>query len=378
MKITHISDIDMNAKAGGMNTIIPLLIELQMQANIDGEVVLLLTNDTNSTSKKIKIYNRHSDYKTLLKESDLVVFHSVYNLRFIPLYWYIKKHKIPYIIVAHGAFSRPTQEKGKAQKFIFRNLFLNKFVKDALAVSYLTEDEQKNSFYPNKKYIVVPNVIDKESISCIDSINLDSSLQNEKLNIVFMSKIDYHHKGIDLLIDTLIKFKAQLLEKKVKFTLYGYGKSKDIDLTNIGRKEKDVKRLIKDIKKNSLENLVEFRGPVFGIEKKHAIQNTDIMILPSRLEGMPLTIIEFLGCGIPCIITKETNMGEIIKDGNCGWVSDFDSDSLGKTIIKAIEEYKNNPYDYKKNAYDTFLWINSIEVGNLSIKKYRGLLKSLK
>lgn len=378
MNITHISDIDLDAKAGGMNTVIPLLIQLQKQVNQDGEISLLLTNDKIDGKYSYKVYDMTSDYKTLLKTSDIVIFHSVYNLRFIPLYLFLRKYNIPYIIVAHGAFSMATQKKGKIRKFLFRNIFLNRFVEDSLAISFLTEDERRNSIYPYKKYIVVPNVIDNKKLISLDTARCDKYILSRTINIVFMSKIDYHHKGIDLLIETLKRMKYQLINENVEFYIYGYGKSKDIDINHIDSREKEVIRLLRDIREYKLEELVKFKGPVFGEAKKDVLQNTDIMILPSRLEGMPLTIIEFLGCGIPCIITKETNMGEFIEKGNAGWVCDFDTISLENTITKAIKDYRKNPTIYKKNAYDTFTKLNSVAIGELSLSKYEELLKEIR
>ena len=38
-----------------------------------------------------------------------------------------------------------------------------------------------------------------------------------------------------------------------------------------------------------------------------------IYILTSRYEGMPLTVLEALSCGCPCLITSQTNMEDLIS-----------------------------------------------------------------
>lgn len=377
MNITHISDIDLRAKAGGMNTVIPLLIRQQIKQNHNGRIALLVTNSSISDSLEFQCFNLDSDYKSVLKESDIVVFHSVYNLKFIPLYQFLKKNEIPYVIVSHGAFSKPTQEKGKLKKSLFKHLFLDRFVRDAMAISFLTPDEQKSSIYPYKKYIIVPNVVEDNKSSVSNSLTLDNNDNFKKqINIVFMSKIDYHHKGLDILMQSLNSLKNELLNQKVVFNIYGYGKSKNIDIKNIDKSEKDVIRLIDDIRDYGLTDIVNYNGPVFGAEKEQVMAGTDIMILPSRSEGMPLTVIEFLGYGVPCIITKETNMGYFIEQGDSGWVSNFDSTSLANTISKAVSEYRKRPLRLKENAFKTYSYLNNLDIGSISIAEYKKLLKA--
>ena len=78
------------------------------------------------------------------------------------------------------------------------------------------------------------------------------------------------------------------------------------------------------------------RDAVNGIEKEKIILSADIFIQTSRVEGMPLGILEALSYGLPCLVTKGTNTGEIVKKYNAGWVAETNTTSIANKLIEAI------------------------------------------
>ena len=54
----------------------------------------------------------------------------------------------------------------------------------------------------------------------------------------------------------------------------------------------------------------------------------DLLIQPSRTEGMPNSVLEAMSIAIPSYVTEFTNMGEIIRNANNGWVVELSSDSI--------------------------------------------------
>ena len=82
------------------------------------------------------------------------------------------------------------------------------------------------------------------------------------------------------------------------------------------------------------------------------------MILTSRIEGFPVTVLEALSNGNPCIVTKGTNVMEMIETNNLGWGTDYDN--ISETIIKAVTEYQNNMKNYsistREFVFTNYLW----------------------
>ncbi len=102
-------------------------------------------------------------------------------------------------------------------------------------------------------------------------------------------------------------------------------------------------------------------------EKESVFEESNIMILTSRYEGFPITVLEALSYGNPCIVTNGTNVRKMIEANNIGWGTEYDK--ISETILKAIEDYKNNPASYVKNTRDfvkeNYSWS---EISKLSIE----------
>jgi glycosyltransferase involved in cell wall biosynthesis len=64
-----------------------------------------------------------------------------------------------------------------------------------------------------------------------------------------------------------------------------------------------------------------FWGRVESRELMRMLYNAaDFLVFPSRYEGFPVTPLEALACGLPVIVSKESNSGEIVEDGVHGFV----------------------------------------------------------
>ena len=125
-------------------------------------------------------------------------------------------------------------------------------------------------------------------------------------------------------------------------------------LAGTGKLEENIRN---KVKKLGLENSVLFLGEVTNINEW--LNAMDIMLLPSRFEGLPVVSIEWQISGLPCIIsdkvTKEVKLTDLVQfesiDNPEKWV-----DKILKIQIKDrnklnyIEEIKKAGYDIKENA----------------------------
>jgi L-malate glycosyltransferase len=65
----------------------------------------------------------------------------------------------------------------------------------------------------------------------------------------------------------------------------------------------------------------------------------DIGVLPSRAEGMPNAVLEYLASGLPTIATNVGGSAEIIRNGVTGLlVPTQDSDALGQAILRLLRD----------------------------------------
>ena len=77
--------------------------------------------------------------------------------------------------------------------------FFNSVLKNASSIIYLNESEYNNSVVPyiNPKRCIIPN-------GCEDSDNaVITPNKRDNINLTFIGRINYYHKGLDVLINAL-------------------------------------------------------------------------------------------------------------------------------------------------------------------------------
>lgn len=251
---------------------------------------------------------------------DLIVFHEVYRKEFVPISKNLIRNNIPYIIVPHGCLTSTAQQKKFFKKSMANLLFFNHFIKNATALQCLSQKELEETKFNKKNFIGTNGV----------SIPPKHKLQfnTDKVEIVYIGRMDPFHKGIDLLIDGIVQCSEYLRATNVRINMYG---------PNYSTWHKEI---INMISKHNINDLVFLHNEVESKEKEQLLLNSDIFIQTSRFEGMPMGILEALSYGIPCLVTEGTNVGDYIKNYDAGWVAKTNPTSIADKLTEAIFEKK--------------------------------------
>lgn len=136
--------------------------------------------------------------------------------------------------------------------------------------------------------------------------------------------------------DTLLKAAKELIRDRsdMKFLLVGDGPE-----------EKRLKILSKAL---GLDNNVVFTGSVD--DTKEAIRAMDIFVLPSRKEGLGLSLVEAMASGKPCIGTRVGGIVSLIEEGVTGLLVEPDDHRGLAKAIKYISDNKEKADLFKKAA----------------------------
>ncbi|MFP7479731.1 glycosyltransferase [Terribacillus saccharophilus] len=362
MNILHVSSIT-NNKASGISNVVPLHVKYQSEiANV------ALLNCTSykpiiNSENNLQIYNLAEDCNNKsiadlpfpYNKPDLVVFHGVYFPVYSRLTRYLKDNNIPYILVPHGSLTKPAREKKKLKKIVGSLLIFNRFIKNAMAIQYLSNEELENSSPKSSRSFIGSNGMNVNSVK-------KEILSDIGLNLVYIGRLDPFHKGLDILIEACSNIHKEMKEFRIKLNIYGPdhegGASKVIELIN----------------KFNVKDVVIINDGIFGEEKIKILSNSDVFVQTSRFEGQPIGIMEALSFGVPVIATPGTNMADDIDNKKCGWKADLNATDIGSTIIKAynqkhlLKDMSLNARKFIKSKYDWNL------VAKDTIYKYKELL----
>jgi glycosyltransferase involved in cell wall biosynthesis len=94
---------------------------------------------------------------------------------------------------------------------------------------------------------------------------------------------------------------------------------KKIQLEIIGEGP-EIHKLKKIARRLSVDDIVIFSGPQSRQEVKNAFARSDIFILSSQYEGFPRVLLEAALAGVPAITTSVSGAGELVVDGETGYV----------------------------------------------------------
>jgi glycosyltransferase involved in cell wall biosynthesis len=92
---------------------------------------------------------------------------------------------------------------------------------------------------------------------------------------------------------------------------------------------------LEDRLKEMASDGIQFLG---GLEDvRPLLQAADVLVLPSDSEGLPLSILEAMSCGLPCVATRVGGIPEVISDGQNGILIPVrDPDRLVEAILKIL------------------------------------------
>lgn len=207
----------------------------------------------------------------------------------------------------HNTFERYFNIQGEYE-FGFYDLY-KELLKNLDKLIVLTNHDQV--VYHDKFNIDTQRIYNPLSFKIKEKANLINN------NVLFIGRLQYSTKGLDLLAD-IIK-KVTILNENVTFMIVG---------ENVANgKEK----LIQSLKNNNVEKAVKFKHSTSDVIPFYL--NSSITVLPSRIEGFGLIVTESLEAGVPVISFKTEGPSEIIENGENGiLIEKFDTENFANEI----------------------------------------------
>lgn len=274
--------------------------------------------------KSIKIVSK---FRKACSDAE-VIFLRAPSMLTIFLYRFIPKNKITSVEFMMGATYFIEDDSFIAQKVnkIIDNE-AKKLVKKANATLYVTEEALQKEYPPNAKAYEDSNddyftcgvsdvVIEKEYL--FERLPMNS--ESNHFILISVGFMDSYRKGQHILIETV-----KILKDK--------GYSIELRLIGEGKKKEEFEQLAKRL---GLEKEVLFLGKISSRETLfQQLKESDIFLLPSKLEGLPRVIIEALSASLPVIASDVNGNSELVQSELL--VQAFKASNYSEKIQELIE-----------------------------------------
>ena len=238
------------------------------------------------------------------KKSDTIFhFHGGFISQFILIARLIRKMGFNYVFTPHGSYNTVAMERSHWKKKFYIFLFEKTLVQKAKAIHFIGESEIKGAkqLFKLPDYYLVPNGQNLEEIE----IPAFPKTENRFPIFGFCGRLDIKTKGLDLL---LTGFADYLTNRDGKGELW---------LMGDGKEKAQLEALAQNL---NIGNQVKFLGSLYGKQKIETMYQFDYLFLTSRNEGLPGVVLEASAIKVPCIVSKETNMGSYIEQNKAGAV----------------------------------------------------------
>lgn len=213
----------------------------------------------------------------------------------------------PLSIAEHGMKGLVRRLCGWRTRYMFGKQLQGHFVDVTVAVSEAVRKRLVDEYhYPAEKTITIYNGVDltffKEGrVFNLPRLDGEGLCPDKRLRIICVARLS-PVKRIDVLLESL----ALLARSRTDWTCTIIGG---------GPLEQELKEKSQAL---GLSSCVRFTGHVQDVHSY--MQKADLAVLSSDKEGLPLSLVEAMACGLPCVVTDVGGNREIVQHGVTGLV----------------------------------------------------------
>ncbi|WP_372744883.1 glycosyltransferase [Lutibacter sp.] len=271
-----------------------------------------------SKSRNLEIYNDFvtRSFNDVYENIDLIHAQCVFNAG-IEAFFIYNKFKIPFVLTEHNQFS--LRHKSIEQQQLIQEVLEKS--KEILVVS----DDKAKQFIANGFFYDFLNVG-----NLVNSTLFNSTERIKKGDVFNLITIGAHHpiKNQSFILNAL-KIVDDKISHQIVFTWIGFS-GWGVDKRN------EVEELISTY---NFKNIVVDLEPKLNREQVSIkLKQADLFLFSSLSEGMPVSVLEALACGVPVCSTNCGGVDEVINKNNGLIVKINAYQCMADYIVKAINK----------------------------------------
>lgn len=238
-------------------------------------------------------------------EHDIAIIRSCWTYVGVAASRECRRAGLPYLAYPEGSLDPWTMRYGSFKKRLFWHLGERAYFQGAGAIIALAKAEREHirSRGLTNRIEVIPNGIHLSDLECAESrkeIEDHWSELNGRPWLLFLGRL-HPKKGLDLLLPAF----ARVAPNFPDHVLVIAGPDE-------GGYARTVQRMALD---SGIADKILLTGPVYGKAKVGLLREADLFALTSYSEGLPMAVLEALGCGIPALLTEACNVPEVESEG---------------------------------------------------------------
>jgi len=253
-----------------------------------------------------KLRQNHQMFKRLLQERRYDVVHLNIFQGLSLYYAYLARKAGAPVRIAHSHNSALRQSRTKWLKLVLHNLAKRLLAENATDYWACSKPAAEFMFPHKYKYEFIPNGIDIEQFrfnpDVREKVRRELGLEN-KLVIGNVGRLCYQ-KNQEFLLGVFKEFQAEMPDSVL--LLVGEGKLK----ADLQQKAEQL----------GVADKIIFYGVTDKVEE--LLWAMDVLVMPSRFEGLPVTVVEAQAAGLPCVLASAIT-------SECGL--------LAKTVFLSLE-----------------------------------------
>ncbi|MFO0937203.1 MAG: glycosyltransferase [Gemmataceae bacterium] len=216
-----------------------------------------------------------------------------------------RKAGIPHVVVSRGW----TGENWKVRTYEKLDRFNLRFADRVVAVSNGQAAKVRRAGVPDSRLVVIRNGSRLDAFDRRDNaITLTDRFTDARVTQVVLAAGRLSpEKGFDVLVDAAKRVAVK--HPQTGFLVFGEGVERD--------------SLMERIREAGLESRFILAG--FTAELDRLLPNADLVVLPSRTEGLPNVALEASAAGVPVVATAVGGTPEVVADGESGYLVPSDA-----------------------------------------------------
>ena len=330
--------LDPTQNVSGVSTVVQFIIENNKECDYSHFQIGKTDKESGGVWSRVKrIWHTYSDWKKLLADNKDAKIHYSFPLSAPSILrdpWFMRyalKKGYGMVVHVHGGLFLTAPKI----PFILERILKWVFSWDVPFI-VLSEGEKKilQSRFGAKRVEVLPNCPDapkgngnqdkvqgtRYEVQFKNNDNKDNK-DNNALVLGYLGRIE-PNKGMTELLEALKKCRAEGMRFKVRFA---------------GKEQKEGEYLPRY--EEALGEDYEYCGLVSGETKRKFLDSLDVFVMPTYFEGLPMSLLETMGCGVVPVVTNVGSIATVVKDGENGLfvkVKDVDS------IVDALRKLDND------------------------------------